>query len=232
MTMQSGYVKSLAIAVGVAVGILPLLAHAQLVDLGVATGYAINNAGQVALSTGIYSNGTVTALPALPGQTAPAVAVAINATGQAAGSAASSVMAHFGGGMVPGVVPIAYSNGTLTNIALSFPEYTDGALWVEPGVATGINASGQVIGYYSAFIANSAGIDPDSTLGFIYANGAVTVISIGQYDPNFIIPVNNPLGINDAGRVTGTFATAGPSASPSWAVMNSMHIFMTPQPVI
>jgi hypothetical protein len=39
----------------------------QLVDLGVATGYAINNAGQVALSTGIYSNGAVTALPALPG---------------------------------------------------------------------------------------------------------------------------------------------------------------------
>ena len=50
--MTSQYVKSLAIAAFAALGILPVLAQAQLIDLGVATGYAINNSGQAALSTG------------------------------------------------------------------------------------------------------------------------------------------------------------------------------------
>src|ERR1700733_2314209 len=85
--MKSRYVKSLAIAALGIAGILPVIAQTQLVDLGVATGYAINNAGQVVLSTGIYSNGTVAPLPALPGQTTPAVGVAINASGQVAGNA-------------------------------------------------------------------------------------------------------------------------------------------------
>jgi hypothetical protein len=51
--MKSPYVKSLAIAALATLGVLPVGAQTQLVDLGVATGYPINNAGQVALSTGI-----------------------------------------------------------------------------------------------------------------------------------------------------------------------------------
>jgi hypothetical protein len=85
--MKSGYVQSLAIAAFMALWLLPAAAQTQLVDLGVATGYAINNAGQVALSTGIYSNGAVTPLPALPGSTTPATPLAINASGQVAGAA-------------------------------------------------------------------------------------------------------------------------------------------------
>jgi hypothetical protein len=42
--MKSRYVKSLAIA---ALGILLVAVQAQLIDLGVAIGYAINNAGRV-----------------------------------------------------------------------------------------------------------------------------------------------------------------------------------------
>jgi hypothetical protein len=40
-------VKSLAIAAFAALGVLPVIAQAQLVDLGVATGYAINNSGAI-----------------------------------------------------------------------------------------------------------------------------------------------------------------------------------------
>ena len=87
--MKSRYAKSLANAALMALGILPQAAQAQLVDLGAATGYAINNAGQVALSTGIYGNGAVTPLPALPGDTTPVTPFAINASGQVAASGPS-----------------------------------------------------------------------------------------------------------------------------------------------
>jgi hypothetical protein len=50
--MRSHYGRSFAIAALPILGILPAAAQAPLVDLGVATGYAINNAGQVVLSTG------------------------------------------------------------------------------------------------------------------------------------------------------------------------------------
>jgi hypothetical protein len=79
--MKSHCVRFLAAATLATFGMLPAAAQTNLVDLGAATGYAINNAGQVALSTGIYSGGTVTPLPALPGSTAPAVPYAINASG-------------------------------------------------------------------------------------------------------------------------------------------------------
>jgi hypothetical protein len=85
MNMKSGYVKSVAIAAWVAWGVVPVAAQAQLVDLGATTGYALNNSGEAALASGIYSNGTVTplpALPALPGSTTPATPLAINASGK------------------------------------------------------------------------------------------------------------------------------------------------------
>jgi hypothetical protein len=40
--MKSGYVKSVAIAAFAALGILPVIAQAQLIDLGATTGYALN----------------------------------------------------------------------------------------------------------------------------------------------------------------------------------------------
>jgi hypothetical protein len=71
---------------GLAFGSAAANAQNLLKDLGVATGHAINNSGHVALDQGIYSNGTITPLPAVPGGSTPAAALAINASGQVAGS--------------------------------------------------------------------------------------------------------------------------------------------------
>jgi probable HAF family extracellular repeat protein len=205
--MKSRYVKSFAGPALVILGVLPATAQAQLIDLGVATGYAVNNAGQVALSTGIYSNGTVTALPALPGQSAPATPLAINAVGQVAGSAAGQVIIRFtSGGTGPGTVPVAYINGTLTNIALLLGGYVD------PGVATGINASGQVVGYFTDISARSTGIDNPTTIPFLYANGTASALPNypGQgVNPGDVIAMNQPSAINDGGQITGTYVTGG-----------------------
>jgi hypothetical protein len=92
--VTSQYVKSFAISASVAWGILPLAAQGQLIDLGEVSGFAINNSGQVALSTGIYTDGTVRPLPALPGGATPAVPAAINDKGQAAGTAVASAIRH------------------------------------------------------------------------------------------------------------------------------------------
>jgi hypothetical protein len=111
---KSRYGKSFAVPAFAALSISPMLAQAQLVDLGATTGYALNNSGVVALASGLYSNGTVTALPALPGWTTPATPLALNASGQAAGSAVPATG-------YPAGVAIEFSGGTLTNLT---PGYT------------------------------------------------------------------------------------------------------------
>jgi probable HAF family extracellular repeat protein len=188
--MNSRYVRSVAFAAFATLGILPVLAQAQLVDLGVATGYAINNAGQVALSTGIYSNGTVTALPALPGSTTPATPQAINASGQVAGYAPFPDDVGFDD-------PIAYINGSLIDIGspiLGGPSQGGGA-------ATGINSSGLIVGSY-------VGNERDSiVVSFTYSNGTVTSLPFpcdifgcnegADYGPE-------ALGINDSGLIVGS----------------------------
>jgi len=185
----------------------------NLVDLGPGTtGHAINNSGQVALDQGIYSGGTTTPLPALPGQTTPASPVAINAAGQVAGSAVTQVIiGGFGStGTQSGSVPIAYINATLTNIAALFPEYT-GSTWMEPGLATGINAGGQVVGYYTSL--NPRSIDPPATIAFLYANGTSSPLPFNPPGAGALYPPSNmALGINDSGQIIGTFATPDPNS--------------------
>jgi probable HAF family extracellular repeat protein len=198
--MSASYVKSLVIATWAALGTLPVSAQSQLVDLGVATGYAINNSGQVALSTGIYSNGTVTGLSALPGTTTPATAQAINASGQVAGYALSPD--------VVGNDPIAYFNGSLIDIGALLPVGNNSA---DGGTATGINSSGVVIGWYQANIIDQI---YDS---FTYSNGAATNLATfpcdlfgcnegANYGPQ-------ALGINDSGLIVG-IAFGDYSSSP------------------
>jgi hypothetical protein len=63
-----------------------------LTDLGPVSGVGINNSGLVALSSGIYSNGTATPLGMLPGDTTNVVPNAINATGQVAGNSTLSTV--------------------------------------------------------------------------------------------------------------------------------------------
>jgi probable HAF family extracellular repeat protein len=209
--MKSSYVKCLVTAGWTAFTILPLLARAQLIDLGEAYGYALNNAGQVVLSTGIYSNGTVAPLPALPGQTTPAMGVAINASGQVAGNALAQVtVGSFDQSpeTQSGNVPIAYVDGTLTNISLAFSADST-AGYVEPGYATGINANNQIVGYYTALDPRS--IDPAPTIGFIYTNGAITELSAccAPYE----IPINMPQAINESGSVAGIFTVNDPNTA-------------------
>jgi probable HAF family extracellular repeat protein len=215
--MRSGVLRTvLASSFVLALTGVPASANAQansLADLGVGIGYAVNDNGQVAIAQGIYSNGTVTPLPALPGQTTPASPAAINATGQTAGSALTQVIngGYMSNGTVPGNVPVAYINGTLTNIALLFPEYTDGALYVEPGIATGINSTGQVVGYYTSL--NPRSIDPPETVAFLYADGTSTQLPFSPPGKEAEYPQSNmAFGINDSGQITGTYATPDPNS--------------------
>jgi hypothetical protein len=186
--MRSHYVRSFAIAALPILGILPAAAQAPLVDLGVATGYAINNAGQVVLSTGIYSNGTVTPLPALPGQTTPAVGAAINASGQIAGSALT--LQPYSAAELDSMVPVEFSSGTLT--ILQSPIVYGGGTPSE-AYATGINSSAEIVGY---------SVSPDLGIGniiqgyyhepFLYANGKLVTG----------LPIL-PTAINDSDQMTG-----------------------------
>jgi probable HAF family extracellular repeat protein len=178
-----------------ALGLGPASAHAQanyLVDLGVATGYGINNSGQAALDAGVYSNGVITPLPALPGGSTPAFALAINASGQIAGSAIPPAY--------NGPYPIAYSNGNLINILSAVLTGTSAQ---DSGQATGVNTSGEVVGWYLSNLIDG------TTAAFTYANGTVTDL------PAFpcavfsgscgAIPFGpRAFGINDSGQVVGS----------------------------
>jgi len=106
-----------------------------LTDLGTGSGFGINNSGQVALSSGIYSNGTVTPLGILPGNTTNVIPNAINASGQVAGNSTLPSMI-----IVPGEETAVFdNNGLLTSFGASDTEF-------DQSFATGINASGQIVG--------------------------------------------------------------------------------------
>jgi probable HAF family extracellular repeat protein len=162
-----------------------------LVDLGVGTGYGINNSGQVILSSGLYSNGTVTPLPPLPGTTTPAVGIAINDSGLVAGNASG--------------VAISYLNGTLTNIEAN-PAFFFSSSTQDSTIATGVSANGQIVGAWILPTCCGVGF-------FVYSSGGNVT---GPTDPNctgtdicsasLAPPINVPLGINDTGEFTGTFA--------------------------
>jgi probable HAF family extracellular repeat protein len=213
--MMSGYAKASVFAGWLIFWTPSVLAQAQLVDLGEATGYAINNAGQVVLSTGIYSNGTLIPLPALPDSTTPATGLAINASGQVAGEAQPGPGSANSCG-----VPIEYSGGTLINLlGPSACAEADPSV----GPATGINSSGTVIGWDEAEIFSHG-----ETTTFTYSNGALTIIDVpcslspaGIFSTKLCAPDANvfgniPYAINDSGEVVGTISllnsTFGPCA--------------------
>jgi probable HAF family extracellular repeat protein len=208
----------------------PLTVLAQtppLVDMGVTRGNGLNNSGQVALQSGIYSiaTRTVTPLPALPGGTDPAVALAINATGQVTGHASSANPVEIS-------AAILYSSPTLTDLGnpcgLGELDVAEGTAinssgvavgyslcrggnamdaWIYPGgivasncgvntiLFNGINDSGQITGEGDVLF-------PDNQCGsgaFIYENGTFT--ELGD-----MITGN---AINNAGQVTGAGGTGG-----------------------
>jgi probable HAF family extracellular repeat protein len=181
-----------------AIVILPLKTFAQtppLVDIGATAGNGINNAGQVALDSGIYSNGTITPLPTLPGSSTPALPLAINASGQAAGT-----------GSGPNIyrTPILYSNGTLTDLGNACGETS-----VDGSAATAINATGVVVGWDTC---RGGG----STEGFIYQQGTMTLIAA----PDHGVPTASFYGINASGQIAGK---AGLETGSGHTLLDAIH---------
>ncbi len=203
MTNRIAQVPSIGFLVGT-VGLTIVSAGAQagnLVDIGAATAHAINNTGQVALDQGIYSSGTITPLPILPGVTTPASALAINASGKVAGTA----LAPASGFLPAGSVPIAYDGTTLTDISMLLPAYLSRAE-LDPGSATGINSSNLVVGWY----ADALDIH-GFRHGFTYSSGTVTNIDVPCSVASSTatgtcsdVVDNYPYGINTTGQIAGS----------------------------
>jgi probable HAF family extracellular repeat protein len=177
---------------GLSLGSTAAIAQANLLnDLGTGSAVGINNSGQVALSSGIYSNGTVTPLGILPGDTKNVIPNAINASGQVAGNA-----------FVKGYeIAVFYNNGVLTSFGASGET-------LDLSFATGINSSGQIVGW------RTTSGDNTST-GFIYTNGVLTQVCClpgGSFATGSGEIQSEVNGINDAGQVTGAALNIAPSA--------------------
>ncbi len=207
--MQNGIFRALlAFALTIALPLVSANAGAQannLVDLGAGTtGHAVNNSGQVALDQGIYNVTTITPLPAVPGGTTPASALAINASGQVAGTAISPVI-------TPGTDPVAYINGFLIDLGSMILTGT----WANQGggIATGINSSNLVVGWYTYDNRdNSTSVFTYDHTGTITTLPSVSCVTISPNCSLIAGPEAN--GINDSGQIVGSISyTAGLSAT-------------------
>jgi probable HAF family extracellular repeat protein len=189
-----GALATVCLIAGLALRSTAALAQANLLtDLGTGAGFGINNSGQIALSAGIYNNGTVTPLGMLPGDTTNVVPNAINASGQVAGNS-----------ILPTVpseeTAVFYNNGVLTSFGAS-------SVTLDQSFATGINASGQIVGFFT--------VTGDSTgTGFVYNNGVLTNLG-GLPGSVFYGGTIGSVatGINDTGQITG--AALNTIANPS-----------------
>jgi probable HAF family extracellular repeat protein len=182
--------------VGAAATAIPTLCFAQapnLIDLGVNTGYALNNAGQVVLTSGLYSGGSTTALPSLPGQMGAAAPLAINQAGEVVGSAVTAGSEQ---------VATEYSGGTATNLFSSFT----GREQEEIGTATGINSSGTVAGWINTTVLFAGPGAP--ILGFTYSGGTLTTLSVPCSPTSSSVCTdiawNYVYGINDSNQLVGS----------------------------
>jgi probable HAF family extracellular repeat protein len=163
VTVRCGHFLPIAsICSAIAFALISVSANAQtnlLIDLGVGTGYGINNSGQVVLASSIYANGMFTPLGM--------AGAAINASGQVAGSVLRP----------PNDTHAAlYSNGTITDLGVipgSDPR-------LDASYSTGINSSGEVVGWGGA----NHGANGHA---FIYRNGTMT--DIGSFPGSLLIDV-------------------------------------------
>jgi hypothetical protein len=182
-----GFLTSIYRFAGLALGLVTANAQNLLTDLGPGTAYGINNGGQVALSSGVYSGGSVIAYPAT------FTGFAINSTGGVAG-----VITDYLGG----TYAASYVNGTVTNIGLLLPDQEGAGM--EFGEALGINDGDQVVGgaLEQPLLVNFA---------FIYSNGTATVLP--QFPPfTGLGPGSDAkaFGINNGGQVVGTMFNQEP----------------------
>jgi probable HAF family extracellular repeat protein len=188
-----GVIAAICCTAGLAFGSAAANAQNLLTDLGVATGYAINDSGQVALSSGIYSNGTVTPLPALPNQISAGPPLAINANGDAAGSATTT-----SGGPFATAYP---AGGGAINLFAAF----SGRELLQSGTATGINSGGTAVGWIDTFNFSGPGAP---IVGFTYSGGTLTTLSVPCSPTSSSncsgIAWNYVYGINDSNQLVGS----------------------------
>ena len=153
---------------------------------------AINDAGQIVGSSNasdgfqhaaMWSGGVITDLGSLGtcGSTGCSVANAVNAGGDAVGSApVSSSSTH----------PVLFHAGTVVDLGL-LAGYTQ-------GVASGINAAGQIVGYNSY----QSGEVPGVRHGVLYESGVLHDLN------DFVVgsgwQIDTATGIDDSGRIVGT----------------------------
>lgn len=215
--MKSPRIITAMLAVGaLALGSSAASAQANLTDLGaVAPGLGINGSGQVVLQGYLYSGGTLTAFPA--GFTG----TGINASGTVVGGMAGTTTPpppngcpNIGGLDAGGGCAFAtYASGAVT----ASPIYMGS---VDPAVgnqATGINASGQIVGGWT----------------FTAGEGGALLLSGGTFTP-LTFPSSGCVGslttqagvayaINDAGQITGSLpmGSAGGSSCPGDAFLLS-----------
>ena len=153
---------SFSLANGLVSGATGINASGQVVGYS----YTAGNAAELAF---LYSGGVLTNLGTLGGS--QSAASAINNAGQVVGQAYTTGNAS--------ADAFLYSAGVMIDLGAG-----------PNSGATGINASGQVVGF-------------DASGGFLYSGGVMTSL------PTLGGSSSQPAGINDAGQVAGTSATAG-----------------------
>jgi probable HAF family extracellular repeat protein len=189
----------------------PPVYHVTYLGFSLSSG-GLNNHGQVVGSNGgngfIYDGGSVTTLGSLGG-TSGGLPAAINDAGQVVGSAltvdnVSHAFLYAEGSMTDlGVLP-GYPESSASRInaagdvvGTSFTQdggtaraflYQDGTLTdLGPGRASGINASGAIVG------------TSQNNRAVLYQNGAV--VDLGDFGDSVLTSAND---INDAGQIVGT----------------------------
>ncbi len=180
-----------------------LYSNGHLTNLGTLTGEnasfasGINNSGQIVGGAGptnqswtkafFYSNGQMTDLSSLvtSGATGVLDPVAINDSGQIAGNGFPPTS----GTGAPAAQAFLYSKGTVTFLG-SFSSITHFS------VATGINASGQVVGFSDSSTFDNGG--PNTENAFLYSNGKLIDLGTLPGDTD-----SEAYGINSSGQVVG-----------------------------
>jgi probable HAF family extracellular repeat protein len=230
MSSRTLWIATLCCAAGLTLAPLGACAQNFLTDLGTGSASGLNNSGQVVLSNGIWSNGTVTAFPTgflgkainaqgdvagvtAAGHAALDIAGAVTDLGtlrgqQIFGVAAINASDQFVGSALQfGLCCVAYmySGGVITPI--NFPQPHPGATG---SLASGINDGGEVTGCTTGSPAQEAAI---------FVNG--TFIDLGPGCAN---------AINASGQVTGYQLSASLNASHAFIYANGTMTVLTEPP--
>ena len=122
----------------------------------------------------------------------------VNNRGQAVGSYVVSAYAN------PQTLHgFVYSNGAYATLDDPLATQTTGSVFPSGTVATGINDSGTVVGYYYTATPNTAAVP--NTVAFSYTNGIYSNINV----PNSVAGTTKINAINNNGDLVGTYTPVG-----------------------